>query len=672
MIPRLLHCTAAALLAFGLSACHAPEADQLPPFGEVLISIDTDAPVPDLLGRLRIDVFDADGQWLDSRDVARNDPKDWPASFSVHTEDPETRRQVLVRARGYLEGRVRDYRGERFQARTLYAEPHVADTLEELCAKAPALVLGQPLTLRRGSRTLTSFVPDEVPPNAPLGYQPACDGQVVGGAVAATLNVETAGEYRIETTGVEPNTADPVLFIRRDCREAATQIGCNDDFHDPDLLSADYRSRLVMRLEPGSYTVISASYTPSPSDVTLRADLASHWQTPSPSEKERPVPGTLPRLLVNGADETPSQEPEPFVTIDRLALIRIVPGEKRYASLLLRTACAGQMAKLSATGSNAAPVLAEAQTCLDAEGELRAVSELATTKEASATSSGSITGVPPGAACPADSAGQAACIPGGPFVFGSPLYAPYPFSTAPERFALMTRYWLDRTEVTVGRYRAALARGFLAPYLTPIANDAPLDPEYPGKLYFRHCTFSQSPAPGNEDRESYPVNCVDWFTARAFCQFEGGDLPSEAQWQYAASKAGRADEIDDACAVAQGDAASTCGAPLTNPAAVDDARLASDVTPLGVHGLFGNVSEQGLDSFQALDSGCWLDATVVDPICWERDAPLRTLLGADFSTRTQVWRRDTPPSGAIRTQDYSAMLGDLAIGFRCAYREAPR
>ncbi len=36
------------------------------------------------------------------------------------------------------------------------------------------------------------------------------------------------------------------------------------------------------------------------------------------------------------------------------------------------------------------------------------------------------------------------------------------------------------------------------------------------------------------DRENLPINCVDWYEAYAFCIWDGGFLPSEAEWEYAA------------------------------------------------------------------------------------------------------------------------------------------
>lgn len=37
------------------------------------------------------------------------------------------------------------------------------------------------------------------------------------------------------------------------------------------------------------------------------------------------------------------------------------------------------------------------------------------------------------------------------------------------------------------------------------------------------------------DNENKPINCVNWYEANLFCAWDGGFLPSEAEWNYAAS-----------------------------------------------------------------------------------------------------------------------------------------
>jgi formylglycine-generating enzyme required for sulfatase activity len=47
-----------------------------------------------------------------------------------------------------------------------------------------------------------------------------------------------------------------------------------------------------------------------------------------------------------------------------------------------------------------------------------------------------------------------------------------------------------------------------------------------------HAAWTASATGGHE---SLPINCVNWYDAYAFCIWDGGFLPSEAEWEYAAA-----------------------------------------------------------------------------------------------------------------------------------------
>jgi formylglycine-generating enzyme required for sulfatase activity len=48
------------------------------------------------------------------------------------------------------------------------------------------------------------------------------------------------------------------------------------------------------------------------------------------------------------------------------------------------------------------------------------------------------------------------------------------------------------------------------------------------------CSYSTwTDTPGAN--ENLPLNCVDWYESFAFCIWDGGFLPTEAEWNYAAS-----------------------------------------------------------------------------------------------------------------------------------------
>lgn len=371
-----------------------------------------------------------------------------------------------------------------------------------------------------------------------------------------------------------------------------------------------------------------------------------------------------PRLMEGGRDITPVSEPDPLDAVDRLILLEVKPGLRRKASLVLHGACAGTSSILGADPAKL--VLGEAATCVDVE-KTRVPVTLTDAPADDLARGPTVAGTWLADPCPPDDGGPRVCVPGGATLLGSTdAVSSGVVSARPVRLFGARRFFLDRHEVTVGRFREVVKAGFKPPFL-PVVNNKPLSTDTTAGS----CTWSTKLL----DREDFPLSCVAWQTARAFCQHVGGDLPSEAQWEHAATVAGHDIKVH----YPWGNAAPSCdevvfggaatGTPLPECPGEGDlprplSASAGDLTPQGVVGLAGSLTEWTLDVSKPYSDVCWGDASLIDPRCGNPDdeANERVARGANYSGPMTF-----PTFRYVVSIDFLSTF----VGFRCAYPEAP-
>jgi formylglycine-generating enzyme required for sulfatase activity len=235
---------------------------------------------------------------------------------------------------------------------------------------------------------------------------------------------------------------------------------------------------------------------------------------------------------------------------------------------------------------------------------------------------------------------------GGVFRMGSDEGDP---GEQPSHLVRLDPYFIDETEVTNGQYASCAEAGACSP---PRSSGATYHPTYYGDPAF----------------DDYPVIFVSWYDAEAFCQWRGGRLPTEAEWEKGAG-------YDPIQAIKlrfpwgdafSGDQVNFCdrNCPLErrDPTADDGHRDTAPVgsypggrSPVGLYEMAGNVMEWVSDWY---DPRYYRISTDINPL-----GPLQ---GEFKALRGGSWLSAEEGLQVTVRGSYDPTVARANLGFRCA------
>lgn len=242
----------------------------------------------------------------------------------------------------------------------------------------------------------------------------------------------------------------------------------------------------------------------------------------------------------------------------------------------------------------------------------------------------------PGAAAGGEA--EQVTVPGATFRMGS-VERRAEANEGPTRDVTVSAFLIDRTEVTVGAYRACVERGACAP---PVAESS-------------HCSWLR-------DDPHLPMNCVTHEEATLYCAARKMRLPTEAEWELAARGA-RArlfpwgDEAPDcsrAISTKGEKTAESCGRDGPLPVSTSRGR-----SPSGAADLAGNVAEWVADFY---------DHRHASPGPAPDADPRGPTTGGSFVVRGGGWQSPRSHLRVTARSWASAAERGSNVGFRCAKR----
>ncbi len=271
--------------------------------------------------------------------------------------------------------------------------------------------------------------------------------------------------------------------------------------------------------------------------------------------------------------------------------------------------------------------------------------------------------------CAAPAPEGAVCVPGGAYWMGNPNapgFTPAGYVLQP-RLVVISPFYMSANEVTVRRFRR-----FAVAQKRWTGSSA-------GSTAADWCTFTAEPGPW----EDHPVNCVTFEEARGYCKAVGGDLPTEAQFEYV--QGGLVGNVfpwgrdEPTCTDAVygragwgtlATALSPCK-PAVPPGSVakpgEGVRDRLDLPTGTLVDLAGNLNEWVRDRWNRIDEACWSAKLHHDPFC-ETTSPSDGNLAVH---RGGNWSDIAARMIATTRFGRSGTQADAQTGFRCVWPAVP-
>ncbi|MBK9748880.1 MAG: SUMF1/EgtB/PvdO family nonheme iron enzyme [Chloroflexi bacterium] len=235
--------------------------------------------------------------------------------------------------------------------------------------------------------------------------------------------------------------------------------------------------------------------------------------------------------------------------------------------------------------------------------------------------------------CPSQFGAEMVFVPATSFRMGSPEGVGED-DERPQREVMLDAFCMDVYEVTNGSYRTCVEAGVCSP---PQRNSSRLVRQY----------YSST------DYDQFPIVNVTWDQAQTFCEYRGGRLPTEAEWEFAARLDLGTSQLR---AYAWGDEppllsrANFAGVGIGDVVAVG--QYPAGRNSLGIFDLNGNAAEWMADFYSFYDLGQVYNPTGTD------SGSERVVRGGSYINNAEDIRsaaRDSEPQTAYSDR----------IGFRC-------